>query len=100
MQNNDQATFLLKLKILEEEMNEEDYSETIERHLDALVEDIENIEGVTNASSRTSGKIIEIKIQTNLEQKEFKDILKVYRIREIDFFIFLSLDILDIKKIL
>ncbi len=91
MQNNDQATFLLKLKILEAEMNEEDYSETIERHLDALVEDIRSIEGVINVSSRTFDENIEIKIQTNLGKKELKDILYIYQAREIDFFIFSSL---------
>ncbi len=91
MQNNDQATFLLKLKILEAEMNEEDYSETIERHLDALVKDIRSIEGVINVSSRTFDENIEIKIQTNLGKKELKDILYIYQAREIDFFIFSSL---------
>ncbi len=91
MQNNDHVTFLLKLRMLED-----DYGETTEMHHDALIKDIENIEGVSSALSATNGKIIKIEIQTNLEEKEFKDVLRVYLIREIDFFRFLSLEISNI----
>ncbi len=98
MHNNRNNTFLLALKMLNhEDIDREDidtsYKEILEMHLSALIEDIKNIESIIEASYIRNDQEIVITIKSHLNKIELKNSMKIYLVREFDYFRYISLEI-------
>ena len=93
--NNHSIDFLLKLNILDENIDDELDEDWVETRLDALIEDIANIEGVVGATSSKLEQIISITIKSDLSENELKEIMKIYLLRDQEYFRVISIEIIN-----
>ena len=80
------TAFLLKLSICKENIDTEEEKEWIEPRLNALVEDIENLEVVDSAILSRSEQGIIIQIRSAFGIQDLKDKLRPYLIRDNEYF--------------
>ncbi len=83
---NHSIDFLLKINILEENIDTEEEKDWIEPRLYALNEDIGNIEGVTVVTFSKFNNIVSIVIKSDLSLKELEAKMKIYLLRDHEYF--------------
>ena len=91
--SNHSINFLLKLDILVDNIDNEVDEDWLEIHLNALIEDIGNIEGVVGSTFSRVEQVVVIKIKSDLDKNELKDKMKIYLLREQEYFRFISIEI-------
>ena len=96
MQNNKNTTYLLKLRRFEEKdinsecpyMLEEDNFST---HVNAFIDDIENLDGIVEVLYTRNSNVIDIEIQTAVTIDELREDIRAYLPRDICYFRYVSL---------